>query len=364
MRATYFALALCFVMHHACGADDSLKSITEKATIDMPITTAPATFLLGASGEQVPRLSSFRTFATQVARAYDENGKIANAVAAEVAPSLAIGRTSWDDIVNSQFTRILSRTTVSFATKVGNNNSGNQTALGVQSILYSREMDSVILMAATSACRSAANAISQLPPPLAPQPNQSPTLPKEVLEKIQQCQTKIDGLLTKWNQTMLAIGAGKVFSSSNDTKPSDPDSSSVWITGSYGRDLESEEIPSQLRKGYLITGHYRVQSNVRSSDPINKDVLARQRIAGINLRYGNGKWAGVAEYSRISSKGQGIKLADHNRSILGMEYQVTKDAYLTLGVSNDNYNSQSKRSLIANLNWGISKDSSIFPSTK
>lgn len=364
MKKTHIALLSFFFVYSARGADNSLKSMTENATIDMPVTTAPATFLLGASGQQVPRLSSFRTFATQVSRAYNENGKIANAVAAEIAPVLAIGRTSWDEIVDSQLTRILSRTTFSFASKVGSNNSENKTAIGVQSILYSLEMDSVILFAATSACRSAASSISELPPPIDPKENQSPTLPKEVVEKIQECQTKIDGLLTKWNQTMIAIGGGKVFSSTDDAKLADPDSSSFWITGSYGHDLESDKIPSQLRKGYLVTGHYRVLSNVRSSDSVNKNILARQRIAGINLRYGNGKWAAVAEYSRITSKGEGIKLADHNRSILGMEYQLAKDAYLTLGAANDSYSSQSKRSLLANLNWGFSKESSIFPTTK
>ena len=51
---------------HAQGK--SLEQLLEAATVDMPVTTAPAAFLLGTSGEAVPRLSSFRAFSTQIGR--------------------------------------------------------------------------------------------------------------------------------------------------------------------------------------------------------------------------------------------------------------------------------------------------------
>lgn len=129
---------------HAADDKDDLKSKLD-VMVDMPVTTAPATFVLGAAGQAVPRVSTFRAFSAQFARAFDAQGNLTNAVAAEIAPALALGKIRWEDIVGNQLARIAARTTVSFASKASANGNPSQGAFGIQSVLYSKEMDSVLL---------------------------------------------------------------------------------------------------------------------------------------------------------------------------------------------------------------------------
>ncbi|MGK5061270.1 hypothetical protein [Janthinobacterium sp. LB3P112] len=356
-----YCMALCMGLYGASTAAEKvpLSTVLSDTVIDMPVTTAPAAFLLGASGQQVPRLSTFREFGTQVARAYDDSGKLSNAVAAEIAPSLVLGHTTWERIVSSWPSRVLSRTTVSFATKVGENNGTKQTALGLQSILYSREMDGVLLVAADERCRGAALSLDDSAPPK--EPSAPVSMSAELRASIEKCQEEITGILTKWNQTMLAVGAGRVFSSGNTPAASAADASAYWLTGSYGGDLGKEKMKTGKRLGYLLTAHVRHMSNAAMRDPAGNDILARQRVAGLNLRYGNPRLAGIAEYSILRSSAPGLSLDDRKRALLGLEYKVADGMYLTLGVASDNQAGQSKRSMLANVNWGIAKSSVIFP---
>ena len=356
-----YCMVLCMGLYGASAAAEKvpLSTVVSDTVIDMPVTTAPAVFLLGASGQQVPRLSTFREFGTQVARAYDDSGKLSNAVAAEIAPSLALGHTTWERIVSSWPTRALSRTTVSFATKVGENNGAKQTALGLQSILYSREMDDVLVLAAADRCRGAALSLDDSAP--GKEPSVAEPMSAEVLALVEKCKEEIAGILTKWNQTMLAVGAGRVFSTGNTPAVSAADASAYWLTASYGGDLGKEKLKTGKRLGYLLTAHVRHMRNAAMKDPAGNDILARQRVAGLNLRYGNPRLAGIAEYSILRSSAPGLRLDDRKRALLGLEYKVDDGMYLTLGVASDNQAGQSKRSMLANFNWGIAKSSVIFP---
>lgn len=335
----------------------SLDDLIKAATVDMPISTAPASFLLGASGENVPRLSSFRTFSAQAARAFDDTGKVANAVAVELAPGLALGRTSWEDIQSSQGSRIWSRTMVSFATKPGSDNQGAQSAVGLQAILYAPAMEEALLKAADDSCRSANIAIDASPPK---EPgDKRKEISKEVLDKIAKCQTEIDGILTKWNQPMVAVGIGRKFTSADaEGNPKPKDTSAFWLTAAYGGDFpkEAEKKPeSTERLGYLVTGHFRQTSNVNTTTVANAEALAKQRLVGINARGGNAKMAGIGEFSVTSSKATGADFKDRKRALLGLEFRVDKDIYLTLGVARDTGLDVSKQSVLAKLNWGFSK---------
>ena len=362
-----YCMVLCMGLYGASAAAEKvpLSTVVSDTVIDMPVTTAPAVFLLGASGQQVPRLSTFREFGTQVARAYDDSGKLSNAVAAEIAPSLVLGHTTWERIVSSWPTRALSRTTVSFATKVGENNGAKQTALGLQSILYSREMDDVLVLAAADRCWRAARSFNEKPPVLKPPGTAAPSVAEpmsaEVQALVEKCKEEIAGILTKWNQTMLAVGAGRVFSTGNTPAASAADASAYWLTASYGGDLGKEKLKTGKRLGYLLTAHVRHMRNAAMKDPAGNDILARQRVAGLNLRYGNPRLAGIAEYSFLRSSAPGLRLDDRKRALLGLEYKVDDGMYLTLGVASDNQAGQSKRSMLANFNWGIAKSSVIFP---
>lgn len=347
----------------------SLDELVNVATVDMPITTTPASFLLGTAGENVPRLSSFREFSTQLAQAFDESGEVVNSVSAEIAPALAMDNLTWENIVDSHLWRTWARTTVSAATDVGSDSNGDRSSVGVQSILYAPAMDGALLKAGAEECRGTKDSFSLLdklgvPPVLPDQPtDQDIKKYKEELEKwekdndglresarssIEKCQNDIDGILTKWNQSMVAFGVGKVFNQE------EKDSSSYWLTASFGSDISRKDTSADTA-GYLVTAHLREISNVAIGSEDTNDVLADQTLVGLNLKFGYPKFAFIAEYSSLSSDASGVSLKDRKRSLLGMEYKLGSDLYLTLGMARDSGNDESQQSVVSGLKWGFGK---------
>jgi hypothetical protein len=353
------ALATASCLAEEPGKKQALDEAIKSAVVDMPITTAPAAFLIGASGEKVLRAQSFRPFAAGVARAYNERGELANAVAAEIAPALAMQRYTWDDIVANPVSRVLARTTVSFATRVGKNTEGDQTAIGVQSILYSKEMDEVIKLASAPECLTSLNdSVMDRTRPTAP--GSKLELSPETIEKISKCQDKIAGKLNKWNQTMFAMGFGRSVRSEQRTEQKKyDDTSGVWLTASIGGDVDhAESIPEDTKIGYGLTFHVRKMFKELVKDDADKDVQSDRLIRGVNLRYGNGILAGILEYSYTTSKSAGI--SNSRRALLGLEYRITNDVYLTLASTRDSGRND-QTSMLANLKFAIGKSSAIFP---
>lgn len=340
----------------------SLADVIRAGTVDMPTSTPPASFLLGASGENVPRLTSFRAFASQAARAYDSKGNVANAVGVEIAPALAMGRMTWTDVTTSQANRIWSRTMVSFATKAKSGDSPSQSAIGLQSILWAPAMDRVLQTMASEQCTGVASTVDTTLPGEPGSPK--PALSEEQLKRIEACQKKIDAQLTKWNQPMLSVGAGRTFASSDGASGQDSkNSSAFWVTGAYGADVDTkvDEPDPITRRGYLLTAHFRQTTNVAARAVDGNDAFAKQKLVGLNARYGNAKLAGIGEYSILKSKASGSEFNDRKRAVLGLEYKIDKDLYLTLGVARDSGADPKKQSVLANLNWGFSKDPILLP---
>lgn len=346
-------LPLAMISALASAEDVNLPDIVKAATVDMPVTTAPASFLLGSSGESVPRLSSFRAVSAQAGRAFDAKGNVANAVAVELAPGLALGNLTFEEIKTNTAKRIWARTTVSFASKVKTEKQGAQSAVGLQSILYAPAMEEAALMAASAACMTAQNAVNNNP--VKDEPGTKWTLPDDVKEKIQSCQTGIDAILTKWNQTVVAVGGGRTFSASSADMPASKNSSAVWLSAAYGGDVGSKQESSETRMGYLLTAHFRRSTNVMTANVTGTEVAARQQLFGLNFRYGNARLAGIGEYSITSSKASGTDFRDRKRGLLGLEYKVDKDMYLTVGMARDTGLDADKQSVLAKLNWGFSK---------
>lgn len=352
---------------HSNEEDVSLKQLVDQATVSMPITTTPATFLLGSAGESVPRLSSFRAFSTQIAQAFDEKGEVVNSISAEISPALALENLSWDDIVESQLSRLWARTTFSVAINPGSDSENQKSAVGIQSILYAPAMDGALLKVADNNCRGAAESSELLkklgPPPVLPdeptRDQQAAYLKgikewekkgKELRDKarssIEKCQTEIDAILSKWNQPMVSLGVGGVYNSSQ------ADSSAYWLTAAYGADFGDEMSSSSGRIGYLFTAHARNTSNVQVSTDNDESVSGDESLFGVNLKIGNSKFSFIAEYSVLDNEALSD---DRKRSVVGMEYKLGDDTYLTLGVGKDSGVSEEQQSVISGLKWGFGK---------
>ena len=338
----------------------TLGELVKAATVPMPITTAPASFLLGASGENVPRLASFRDFTTQAARAFDERGRLSNSVAVEVAPALAMGRTTWDDIVGSSVARAWSRTLVSFATKVDGDAGGARSAFGLQTILWAPAMDAALAKMATPDCRSVMLGVNTDPPVVGPGdiPIPAPLKPAAV-QLMDKCQVDIDALLTKWNQPMLALGAGRGFSDRGTGAAPNP--SSIWATGAWGGDAGRADDTAAGRMGYLVTAHLRRTSGVLTTARDGSEVEARQRLTGVNARYGNARMAFVGEYSATRIRAAGVAFDDRRRSVLGLEFKLGKeDMYLTLGTARDTGLPRAQQSALARFHWGFGQQPTLL----
>jgi len=335
----------------------TISALTE----DVPMTTAPAAYVLGVSGDQVPRYTTFRTFAAGVERGIGKDGEIANAVTAEIAPLLALKVLNLED-QKGWARRALARTTFSVATTQANGNTHAQGAYGIHSVLYSRELDGAIDRAASAECRSAAKrflasqpavgtAVGNLPPPL-PKP-----LSADELAKVESCQVAIDDILNRWNQTMVAVGFGQAFKAPNDSVGGLKRANKVaWITGSYGFGSGSGR-DANRRMGGLLTLHARWERDGIADTP---DAAVPQMpedadLIGASLRGGKSYFNGLVEFSRRTSKISGLTDERKRRLVFGAEYQIQKDLYVSFAIGSESGRRDGKNSglALANLKWGF-----------
>jgi hypothetical protein len=366
----------------ALAADSSLAAALTKArpaasvgdllaatTVDMPVAVAPAAFLLGVAGTDVPRVATLREFGAQIGRAIGEDGKLRNSVAAEVNPRLAIGKVAWDDFQKSYATQVLTRTTVSFANVADPGAGEARSAIGLQSVLWSAEVPRLIDAASTGPCASVAAAFAAKPSGTVPgalAPGSIPVLePSADAEKARaDCKARIEGLLTKWNPTAVTVGLGQSFFSQQASIGGlRRAASGVWITGSWGTDLEAPDsaAPAQDRMGFGATLHLRRMRHERVADPADAARLVDESstLVGLNLRGGSGKFGGLLEASQ--RKSTAATLADERRKrwFAGLEYRLRPDLYLVAGVGNDTgrRGTQDERTTLVHLKWGFSPES-------
>lgn len=363
----------------ALGAKDSkqVSDLVKSLTIDMPVTTSPATFVLGAAGTSVPRVATWRKFAVDVGSALDDNGKIAKAVAFEINPYLASGPVSWTSYRESPAVQILTRTTLSVATKTGSDDGSAQTAFGIQSVLFSKEAAAAIDQAHTGDCTSVARAFANKrlgtisgeikvgvdlsnagPTGAVPTEEERKKQEAEDHAHVDKCRKNLAGLLTKWNPTSLAVGFGQSFySSTASANGLKRYGSGVWITGTYGVDFGDPNSSADDKKGLGLTLHLRRMTGQRTNDPTNSSLLVSQdvNIGGLNARFGNARWGVIAEGSLSKAKAPGLSDEKRKRAVLAAEYKISEGLYVSLGIGNDTGRRDGKNQhmTLANLKWGF-----------
>jgi hypothetical protein len=347
----------------------AVSDVISQLTEDVPMTTAPANYVLGVSGSEVPRYTTFRTFATGVQRAVGKDGKIANAVSAEIAPLLALEVLTLEDQTNWAM-RALSRTTFSIATVAGAGDKSASSAYGLHSVLYSRELDRAIDMVATNECRTAGkDYLDSLPPvggsvgtgvPASPKP-----LTAEQRAKVEKCQTAIDSILNRWNQTMVAVGFGQAFKSTENKASTLKRANKVaWLTGSWGFG-SGESKDANERVGGLLTAHARSERDGIADTPAaaTPQSLEDANLYGISLRVGKARFNGLIEHSRRTSKIAGLVDERRQRTVVGLEYRLQKDLYIDFGIGSESGRRDGKNSgmALANLKWGFGGKPMLTP---
>lgn len=351
----------------------TVSALLKSVVVDMPVTTAPATFLLGAAGTAVPRVATFREASAQIANAVGDDGKIRTSTAFEIVPRLAVGPVQWTDYKADRLTQILTRTSVSFATLTKEAATGAKTAIGVQSVLYSAEAPQLIAAASTGDCRTTADNFAKTTFGRVPGGvklggliDLTPEAKKQAEEAYANCKARIEGLLTKWNPTSLVVGAGQTFgSTTGEARGLRRSASGAWITATWGYDDETAEShpnkPAKERTGVGITVHARRMLHERVADPAEATRLVDEgsRLLGLNLRYGSGKWGVLGEYSDRKGKATGLADEHRKRHFLGFEYRIKDDLYVVAGIGGDRGRRDGKdeRVTLMNLKWGFTSES-------
>lgn len=328
------------------------------------MTTAPAAFVLGVASEQVPRFTTFREFAIGIGRGIDNQGKFSNNVSGEIAPALALHVLTLEDQKN-WYLRALARTTISLVSVMGGDNPNAKTAYGIQSVLYSREMDEAIAKASSGECRSAAQDFLDKSTAVGSrsntEPGMSPELDQAAKDKISSCQAAIDRIVNRWNQSMIAIGFGQAFSSVDDKAAKLRKANQVgWLTGSIGF-LSNNKSNDDM--GGLLTLHARIERDDVIDSPSDPSVklLEDVRLFGANFRFGKARFHGLLEFSDRQSKVDSLGTERRKRTIIGAEYRIREGLYLSFAVGSERgrRDGNDTNLALANLKWGFS-DKALF----
>jgi len=348
----------------ANAVGDLIKSLTA----DMPVTTPPASFLLGAAGTDVPRVSTFRALGLQLSNAVGDDGKIKTTTAAEINPLLATGPVTWTRYRADPFVQVLTRTTLSVAVQPGNDTAGARSALGLQSVLYSKEVPEAIAAASSGDCALVATklqAAAATPP--ASQAFPTPAQPRVPLppgseEAYKACKDSVEGLLTKWNPTAVTIGLGQAYQSKDSSVSGlHHSTAAAWLTVSLGHDFDDVKTPVQDRLGLGLTLHARRTIHGQATDPADSSVQVDEasNLYGANLR---GGWPGKAlllEWSLRTSKAPPLADERRKRLVAAFEYRVMADLYLSAGIGSDigRRDGQNQKLALMGLKWGFSSES-------
>jgi hypothetical protein len=337
------------------GVEKTIANLTE----DIPMTVAPAAYVLGVAGEQVPRFTTFREFAVALGRGIDNEGKLVNTVSAEIAPALALKALTLED-QKSWGLRALARTTFSVVAIVNADDGKASSAYGFQSVLYSRELDQAIATAGSAKCSTA----SQQHLDSLKNTSTLPEVPKpsaETMKGVAECQAAIDNILNLWNQTMLAVGFGQAFSSPDSTVAGLKKANQVaWLTGSWGFGMSGATRTNEDMGG-LLTLHARQERDSVAETPGGATAQMPEDVDlfGASLRIGKARFNGLLEFSERTSKISGLPDEDRRRTLLGVEYRLQDDLYLSIAIGSETGRRDGRDSdfSLANLKWGFGSDS-------
>jgi hypothetical protein len=167
----------------------------------------------------------------------------------------------------------------------------------------------------------------------------------------------MDSILNRWNQTMLAVGFGQAFKSSNNTISKLKKANKVgWLTGSWGFG-SGEGKDANERMGGLLTAHARWERDGIAETPgaATPQSLEDATLYGISLRGGKARFNGLLELTRRTSKIASLVDERRQRTVLSLEYRIQKDLYIDFGIGSETGRRDGRNSgmALANLKWGF-----------
>ncbi len=341
--------------------DSTNKDCDLHATIaEIVAPDSPAFTMLGVNPTNVSKPTSPAELATDAISAFDDNGHFQSGAALDVVPYLVfagrstalgklvspgIGRWTTKQEVNGYVHRVLTRTSVSFATIKGTSNPDTSVRLatGLRVVLIDRSDPRANFQSCVSNIDVA-------------------LLPKDVDNA--QIQAKLKKLLTEcrngtkakkvWNATSwIVAGASSWISTDGSTTDMKLNGGGFWSSFALGLSDWGQVIVNARR----LTGQHVVPPNTPASTTGSSAafVLQDTSVAGGAFRVGRSDFNAIIEGLYIGKRTAGI-VDSYPEFGFGVEKRLAEKLYLQINYRYDVNSNTNTSGVLANLKWSFSQE--------
>jgi hypothetical protein len=325
---------------------DSVNCDLDATVTEIVAPTSPAFTVLGLSPTNVSKPNSPSELATSLINAFDDNGHFQSGTAIDVVPFLVFASKSFDlgQYTDKYWVRVLSRTSVSFATTKGT--SSPDTAIRMATGLRVSIFDLGDPRAAFNKCVSKIDIVVD--------PN-NPGAPISDTAKQQLAKCRADAAKKVWNASSFVIaGAPAWISTDGSSSNLKRNGGGFWASLAYGIGDWGQLTVSARRQ----TGQ-NVSPAGTSSDATNAFVLQDTTVAGGAFKFGRSDFNGLFEGLYIGKRTGGVP-DSYPEFGFGLEKKLATSVYLELNYRYD-ITSKQTSGILANLKWSFSRQAKLSP---
>jgi hypothetical protein len=344
-----------------CVTSDASTCDLNATITDISPPDSPAFSLLGLSPTNVSKPNSPAEVASSVLNAFDDNGHFQSGTAVDVVPFLVFKAKSFSlgqytsKTAAAAATRILSRSSVSFATTKGTSapDTAVRLALGFRTTL----LDSGDPRSGFQSCVHDINV--HLVPPPRDNPTAQPTFADaqnnvvsdaDFKQMFTDCRTKSGNKI--WNANSIVVaGALSWISSDGSTSNLKSNGSAYWASAAWNMNTDWGQL---IVSGRRQTGQNVVPPNSPSSGT-GTDSFVRQdsTVVGGSLKFGRSDFNGSLTGLYIGKRTGGSP-DSYPEFGFGVEKQLVNNLYLELNYRYD-VTQKSTSGVLANFKWTFSQ---------
>jgi len=345
-----------------CITTDASTCDLNATITDISPPDSPAFSLLGLSPTNVNKPNSPAELASSVLNAFDDNGHFQSGTAVDVVPFLVFKGKSFslgqytDGTMTAAATRVLSRSSVSFATTKGTStpDTAVRLALGFRSTL----IDSGDPRAGFQTCVHDIN-VHLVPPPQekpAAQPTladaqNNPVSDADFRQMFTDCRTKSGNKIWNANSVVVA-GALSWISTDGSTSSLKSNGSAFWGSASWNMTTDWAQLIVSARRQ---TGQQVVPPTSTSSGTTGTDsyMIQDSTVAGGAVKFGRSDFNGTVTGLYIGKR-TGGRPDSYPEFGFGVEKKLVNSLYLELNYRYD-VTQKSVSGVLANIKWSFSQ---------
>jgi len=344
-----------------CITTDASSCDLNATITDISPPDSPAFTLLGLSPSNVSKPNSPAQLAASVLNAFDDNGHFQSGTALDVVPFLVFKAKSFSlgqytqESAAAAATRVLSRTSVSFATTKGTSTPDTAVRLGLG--FRSALIDSGDPRAGFQRCVRDIDV--HLVPPQSVNPAEQPTLADsqgkpvsdaQFKQMFADCRTKSGKSI--WNANSLVVaGALSWISTDGSTSNLSSNGSAFWASTSWNMTTDWAQLIASARRqtGQQVVPPSSGSGNTASSSFVIQD----STVIGGAIKFGRSDFNGNVTGLYIGKR-TGGKPDSYPEFGFGVEKKLVNDLYLELNYRYD-VTQKNVSGVLANLKWSFSQ---------